>query len=105
MVDLMSRQQRRQSNITLFEPELSVVMGKIEINIPRELENAFEEAFPGEDKAEAVWRIIRQEIERKRAAPVLSSKKSLVELAKEIRASGPLFSAEDVQRAREEGRS
>ena len=79
-------------------------MGKIEIDIPREMEHAFEEAFPGEDKAKAVWRIVQQEIERKRAAPIHGPKKSLVELAKEIRASGPLYSAEDVQRAREEGR-
>ena len=79
-------------------------MGKIEISIPQDMESAFEEAFPGDDKAEAVWRIIRQEIERKRAAAGLTATKSLVELAKELRASGPLFSAEDVQRAREEGR-
>lgn len=79
-------------------------MGKIEISIPQDMESAFEEAFPGDDKAEAVWRIIRQEIERKRAAAGLTTTKSLVELAKELRASGPLFSAEDVQRAREEGR-
>ena len=79
-------------------------MGKIEIDIPREMEHAFEETFPGDDKSSAVWQVIRHEIERKRAAAVHSPKKSLVELANEIRASGPLFSAEDVQRAREAGR-
>ena len=60
-------------------------MGEIRINIPKELEKAFDSAFPEDDKAAAVLRLIRQEIERKQdteGAP----EKSLVEMANEIRA-------------------
>ena len=80
-------------------------MSKIEIDIPKDLERAFEEAFPGSDKAAAVWRVIRQEIERKQAEAGVTRAGSLVDLARRLRASGPSFTADEIRQAREEGRS
>jgi hypothetical protein len=40
-------------------------MGEIKIDIPRDLEAAFEEAFPGEDKAQAILGLIHAELARR----------------------------------------
>ena len=80
-------------------------MGRIEIDIPKDMERAFEEAFPGDDKSLAVWRVIRQEIERKQAEAMRVRAQSLVDLARQLRESGPAFTAKEIRDAREEGRS
>jgi predicted nucleic acid-binding protein len=44
-------------------------MGEIKINIPKDMETAFEAAFPGEDKAGAILRLIQTEIAKPDRAP------------------------------------
>ena len=43
-------------------------MGEIKIDIPKDMEAAFEEAFPDEDKAAAVLHLIEAEIARRQDA-------------------------------------
>jgi hypothetical protein len=79
-------------------------MGQIRIDIPKDMEAAFEEAFPGEDKAAAVLRLIRAEIAKRQnadAAPE-GSFDDLVAEAMRLRDEPPYFTDEDIRRAREE---
>jgi hypothetical protein len=80
-------------------------MGKIEIDIPKDVEQALDAAFPGEDRASAILRLITRELERRQtAAPSPGRGQSLVEMANEIRARMPPISQAEIRRIREEGR-
>ncbi len=74
-------------------------MGEIKINIPKGMETSFEEAFPGEDKAAAILRLIEIEI-AKRAAE--RSFDDLVAEVMRLRDEPPYFADEDIRRVREE---
>ena len=83
-------------------------MSKIEIDIPKDMEKALDDAFPGEDKATVLLRLAQTAIAR---SSVMASgmtavrpKKSLIEMASEIRARMPSISQQDIRRIREEGR-
>ncbi len=75
-------------------------MGEIRIDIPKDMEAAFEEAFPGEDKAAAILRLIQAELGKRQTAE--ESFDELVVAALRLRDEPPYFTDEDVRRAREE---
>ena len=79
-------------------------MGEIRIDIPKNMETAFEEAFPGEDKAAAVLRLIRTETARRQAADATAERSfdDIVEEVLRMRDEPPYFPDEDIRRAREE---
>ena len=77
-------------------------MGEIKINIPKDMETAFEAAFPGEDKAGAILRLIQTEIAKRRDTAGQESFDALVEEALRTRNEPPYFTDEDIRRAREE---
>jgi cytochrome P450 len=79
-------------------------MGEIKINIPKDMETAFEEAFPGEDKATAIMRLIRAEIaKRQNGGPVAEdSFDDLVAEVMRLRDEPPYFSDDEIRRARDE---
>jgi hypothetical protein len=74
-------------------------MGEIKINIPKDMETAFEEAFPGEDKAAAIMLLIEVEIAKRTAE---RSFDDLVEEVLRLRDEPPYFTDEDIRKAREE---
>ncbi len=79
-------------------------MGEVKINIPKDMETAFEEAFPGEDKAAAILRLIESEIERRHSHDATGERSfdDLVQEVLRLREEPPFFSDEDIRRAREE---
>jgi acetylornithine deacetylase/succinyl-diaminopimelate desuccinylase-like protein len=79
-------------------------MGEIKIDIPKDMEAAFEEAFPDEDKAAAVLHLIEAEIARRQDAEAAAegSLEGLVEEVLRLRQEPPYFSDEDIRKAREE---
>ena len=79
-------------------------MGEIKIDIPKDMETAFEEAFPGEDKAAAVLRLIQTEIARRQAAEAAAERSfdDIVEEVLRMPNEPPYFTDEDIRRAREE---
>jgi|SwirhisoilCB2_FD_contig_31_20808060_length_438_multi_6_in_0_out_0_1 hypothetical protein len=79
-------------------------MGEIKIDIPKDMEAAFEEAFPGEDKAAAILRVIRAEIaKRQNGDPVVDGNfDDLVAEVIRMRDEPPYFTDDDIRRAREE---
>ena len=83
-------------------------MSKIEIDIPKDMERALDDAFPGEDKAAVLLRLAQVAIARDLvlagAKTAALPKKSLVEMANEIRARMPSISQQEIRRIREEGR-
>jgi hypothetical protein len=79
-------------------------MGEIKINIPKDMEMAFEKAFPGEDKAAAILRLIESEIARRHGADA-TAERSFDDLVAEVlrlREEPPYFTDEDIRKAREE---
>jgi hypothetical protein len=80
-------------------------MGEIKIDIPQDMETAFEEVFPDEDKAAAILRLIRSEIARRQSSEALAGERSFEELVGEVmrlREEPPFVTGEDIRRAREE---
>ena len=79
-------------------------MGEIKIDIPKDMEAAFEAAFPGEDKAAAVLRLIEAEIARRKDADAGAEGKfeDLVEEVLRLRRQPPYFTDEAIRRARED---
>jgi hypothetical protein len=80
-------------------------MGEIKINIPKDMETAFEAAFPGEDKAGAILRLIQAEIAKRRNADATAGEESfdaLVEAVLRVRNEPPYFTDDEIRRAREE---
>ena len=80
-------------------------MGEIKINIPKDMEKAFEEVFPGEDKAAAILRLIQSEIAKRQGSEAATDEWSFEELVEEVmrlRDEPPYFTDEDIRRAREE---
>ncbi len=81
-------------------------MGEIKINIPKDMEAAFEEAFPGEDKAAVVLHLIEVEIARRQDADAAEERsfEDIVEEVLRLRQEPPYFTDEDIRRLRVEGR-
>jgi hypothetical protein len=81
-------------------------MGDIKIRIPKDMEATFEKAFPGEDKAAAVLRLVRAEIARLygRGAAAEPSFDNLVEDVRHLREEPAYFADEDIRRERAEPR-
>jgi hypothetical protein len=79
-------------------------MGEIKISIPRDLESAFEEAFPGEDKAAAVLQLVESEIARRRSTDAVVEREfqELVDEVLRLRQEPPYFTDEDIRKVREE---
>jgi hypothetical protein len=82
-------------------------MGEIKIDIPKDMEAAFEEAFRGEDKATAVLRLIEVEIARRqdadeRALRLRQEPRGLVERLRQIRARSRPVTDDEIRQAREE---
>ena len=77
-------------------------MGEIKIDIPKDMEAAFEEAFPAEDKAAAVLRLIEAEIARRKDA---DSDGNLFDEALRLRQEPSYFADEDIRNAHEEPRN
>jgi hypothetical protein len=74
-------------------------MGVIRIDIPKDMETAFERAFPDQDKAAAILRLIEIEIAKR------TDDRSFGDLVDEVlhlRDEPPYFTDEDIRRAREE---
>ena len=74
-------------------------MGEIRVDLPKDLEAAFKEAFPGEDKAAAILRLVELEIAKRTAE---RSFDDLVDEVLRLRDELPYFTDEDIRRAREE---
>jgi hypothetical protein len=79
-------------------------MGEIKVNIPKDMESAFEEAFPGEDKAEAILHLIRSEIAKRQDADAIAEGnfQGIVDELLRLRKEAPYFTDEDIRKAREE---
>ncbi len=79
-------------------------MGEIKINIPKDMETAFEEAFPGEDKAAANLRLIQTEITKRQNADAIAERSfdDLVEEVLRLREEPPYVTDEEIRRVREE---
>jgi hypothetical protein len=78
-------------------------MGEVKVNIPEDLEAAFEEAFPGRDKASAVLDVVRSEIAKRQSAAAIgdSEFEAVVDEVLRLREQAPYFSDEDIRKARE----
>ena len=83
-------------------------MGEIRIGIPKDMERAFEAAFPGEDKAAVVLRLIQAEIARRQKSGPgggVTTEEPFDGLVAEVlrlRDEPPYFTDEEIRRAREE---
>jgi len=73
------------------------------IQIPDDLKEAFENAFPGETIEQAFERLLRAELAR-RPMPRSPGSQSLVEAFKELSKNFPPMSHEELRRLRQEGR-
>ena len=72
------------------------------IQIPDDLKEAFEKAFPAETLEQAVERLLRAEIERGQATA--KGGQSLLERARRLREKSPPTSNEEIRALRHEGR-
>jgi hypothetical protein len=79
-------------------------MGEIKVNIPKDMEAAFEEAFPGKDKAEAILHLIRSEIAKRQDTDAIAggSFQSIVDEVLRLRKEPPYVTDEDIRKVREE---
>jgi hypothetical protein len=80
-------------------------MGEPKINIPKDMEKAFVEVFPGEDKAAAILRLIQSAIARRQSSEAATDEWSFEELVEEamrLREEPPFVTDEEIRRAREE---
>lgn len=80
-------------------------MGEIRIDIPRDLERAFEAAFAGEDKAAAVLRVIREEIARRERLSTPTSTETLLDEILAFGSTAPSITDDEIRRIREELRA
>jgi hypothetical protein len=79
-------------------------MGEIRVDIPRDLETAFDEAFAGQDKAAAILALIRTEIAKRQNADA-SAERSFDDLIEEVlrlREQPPYMTDEEIRKVREE---
>ena len=74
------------------------------INLPDDLKDAFEKAFPGESIEAVIERLIRDEVTRRKAASRPSGQ-GIVEAFKELKAKTTPISSDEIRRLREEGRT
>ena len=79
-------------------------MGEIKVNIPKDMEAAFEEAFPGKDKAAAVLHLIRAEITKRQTTEAVAERnfEDIVDEILRLRREPPYFTDEDIRKVREE---
>lgn len=78
-------------------------MSVMHIQIPDDLKEAFEKAFPGETVDAFVARMMREALS-KRSEIEAKPRESLVEAFKKLREKFPPTSDEEIRRLREEGR-
>ena len=71
--------------------------------IPEELAQAIDRAFPRETVEAVIERLLRQEIDRRRAETVASAEEILGRF-RDLAAKFPPLSNDDIRRLREEGR-
>lgn len=84
-------------------------MSKIEIEVPKDMEQAFDRPFAGENAASVVWQLIKDEIEKRNPAADREVERSrLFEAARGgvrmLRSSKPFHSDEAIRGARVAGR-
>jgi hypothetical protein len=77
-------------------------MGEIKINIPTEIEAAFDEAFAGQDKAAAILALVRAEIAKRQNASPERSFDELVAEVMRLREEPPYATDEEIRKVREE---
>ena len=75
-------------------------MGEIKIRIPKNMEAAFQKAFPDDDKAAAVLRLVEAEIARRQDTE--RNFEDIVEEALRVRQQPPYFTDEEIRKIREE---
>lgn len=78
-------------------------MSVMHIQIPDDLKEAFEKAFPGEAVDTFLARMMREALS-KRSEIEAKPRESLVEMAKKLASSMPPTTDEEIRRLREEGR-
>lgn len=83
-------------------------MGKIEIDIPTDIEAQLDARFPSEDRPAAVMRLIREGLGPVDGDPVEMERRSrfaaaLASLDK-LRSAGPAYTDDDIRIARQVGR-
>ncbi len=79
----------------------------ITVRIPREVKEAFDKAFEGEDKDAVIAALLREALEERAAqgkAAKDEPKRDLVAEFRNLRESMPALSNEEIRKAREEGR-
>jgi hypothetical protein len=77
-------------------------MGEIKVNIPKEMEAAFDKVFAGEDKAVAVLALIRTEIAKRQKLDAETSFDELVDEVLRLREEPPYATDDEIRRIREE---
>jgi len=75
-------------------------MGEIKIRIPKDMEADFEKAFPDDDKAAAILRLVEAEIARRQDTE--RNFEDIVEEALRVRQQPPYFTDEEIRKIREE---
>ena len=79
-------------------------MGEIRIRIPDDMERAFDTAFPGANKEEAILRILRQEIARRKQEIHCSDAEKLIDDIVAFGSAAPVVTDDEIRRLREEVR-
>ena len=82
-------------------------MAIITVRIPREVKEAFDKAFEGEDKDAVIAALLREALEERAAKEKAAKdepKRDLVAEFRNLRESMPALSNEGIRKAREEGR-
>jgi metal-responsive CopG/Arc/MetJ family transcriptional regulator len=77
-------------------------MATVNFSVPEDVKRAFNEAFKGENKSAILTRLMRQAIEEKRRQ---ERRKAAIDAILELRKEFPPLSADEIRKAREEGRS
>ena len=78
-------------------------MATMNFSIPEDVKKRFNELFCDRNKSEIVTNLMRRAIEDEERR-LRRGGKSLVEQMLELREEGPYFTADDIRRAREDGR-
>ena len=75
-------------------------MGEIKIRIPKDMEADFQKAFPDDDKAAAILRLVEAEIARRQDTE--RNFEDIVEEALRVRQQPPCVTDEEIRKIREE---
>ena len=77
-------------------------MGTMKFSIPDDVKQAFDEAFKDVNKNEIMTRLIREAVAESMWQPKEAC--GIVDQMQKLRDQGPAFTADEMRRAREEGR-